>query len=361
MSVKGLTVALGLSLVLTGCSTPCYLKPGEQVTFYPGYAYVSADQKSWSAVVQGRVVEPDAQSIFSKSALEALNSLSMFIPDVGASLAALQERLRPFAVKGHANTSVPIELQDTVLHLAKTTGDGYFEDRITLPQAPRLARGANISYKTQACAEDKRTFPGQAWVIPPTGLSVISDVEGSLQVSSGTTSGGSPAFAKVLLNEPKAVPGLAYRFTMWSAQGTLFHYVSASPWEWTSSVRQFLSENNFPEGSLHLQKLSWADANSSLTAAIAVLARVARPSTAHTGPVIEELLQRFPKRQFMLVGSSGDPTPELYAGLARRYPEQIRMIYIREVPGTTRQWAEVFQGIPSARWQVFTDPKSMRP
>lgn len=38
---------------------------------------------------------------------------------------------------------------------------------------------------------------------------------------------------------------------------------------------------------------------------------------------IEPLLQRFPKRKFIFVGDSGEEDPEVYAQLARMYPDQV--------------------------------------
>ena len=46
---------------------------------------------------------------------------------------------------------------------------------------------------------------------------------------------------------------------------------------------------------------------------------------------IEAILQAFPDVQFMLIGDDGERDPEVYAEIARRYPQQISGIWIRRV------------------------------
>ena len=46
---------------------------------------------------------------------------------------------------------------------------------------------------------------------------------------------------------------------------------------------------------------------------------------------IEAILQAFPDVQFMLIGDDGERDPEVYAEIARRYPQQISGVWIRRV------------------------------
>jgi hypothetical protein len=48
-------------------------------------------------------------------------------------------------------------------------------------------------------------------------------------------------------------------------------------------------------------------------------------------PEIETLLATFPDRDFILIGDSGEADPEIYGDIARRHPDQVRAILIRNV------------------------------
>ena len=74
---------------------------------------------------------------------------------------------------------------------------------------------------------------------------------------------------------------------------------------------------------------------------------------------IEPLLKRFPQRQFVLVGDSGERDPEIYATLARRYPQQISRILIRDVtdePADSSRYRATFRDLAPGLWQIFRDP-----
>ena len=47
--------------------------------------------------------------------------------------------------------------------------------------------------------------------------------------------------------------------------------------------------------------------------------------------VIKDLLISYPNRQFILIGDSGEHDPEIYGWAADTYPDQVKVIYIRNV------------------------------
>jgi phosphatidate phosphatase APP1 len=89
-----------------------------------------------------------------------------------------------------------------------------------------------------------------------------------------------------------------------------------------------------------------------------VLELFASPERYKPG-VIEPLLRKFPKRQFVLVGDSGEKDPEIYGALARKHPDQIQRIFIRDVTGESAEasrYQRAFAHLPRDLWQVFKDP-----
>lgn len=80
--------------------------------------------------------------------------------------------------------------------------------------------------------------------------------------------------------------------------------------------------------------------------------------------VIEPLLKRFPKRKFILIGDSGERDPEIYGALARKFPEQITQIYIRDVTdeaAESERYQKAFQAIPRTKWRIFRAPTELSP
>ena len=73
----------------------------------------------------------------------------------------------------------------------------------------------------------------------------------------------------------------------------------------------------------------------------------------------------FPGRRFLLVGDSGERDPEVYAEVARRRPEQVTGIAIRQVAGrlsARRQQAwldRIARRLPEGFLTVFTAPHEL--
>ena len=118
-----------------------------------------------------------------------------------------------------------------------------------------------------------------------------------------------------------SVPGMSVLFTRIADlfPGAPFFYLSTSPWNVESSIRNFITDHGFPEGPLLLRDLD------------------PRPKTfVPTGPqhkleFAEQLMADFPDMKFILVGDDGQKDPTTYATIARRYPGRVLAIVIREL------------------------------
>jgi hypothetical protein len=73
------------------------------------------------------------------------------------------------------------------------------------------------------------------------------------------------------------------------------------------------------------------------------------------------LLRRLPHRRFVLVGDSGQQDPEVFGELARRYPRQVRRIFIRNLMDSVQTWRyrAAFGGVNSELWSIFSDPATL--
>src|SRR5690606_26713097 len=95
-------------------------------------------------------------------------------------------------------------------------------------------------------------------------------------------------------------------------------YVSTSPWNLHEMLLEFISLRRFPLGPLLLT--DWGPSRSGLF-------RIG--AQEHKGGLVRRMLAEHPQLGLVLVGDRGQLDPEIYAGLAREYPDRIRAVYIR--------------------------------
>jgi len=142
---------------------------------------------------------------------------------------------------------------------------------------------------------------------------------------------------------------MAPLFRQWWAEGAAFHYVSSSPWQLYEHLTEHLADEGFPPGSFHLKAFRLRD---HLLRRVLMLRRSGKLS------IIRGLFQMFPRRQFLLIGDSGEHDPEIYGSLARRFPQQIAGICIRQLEGQKKlreRYARAFRRLDPRLLRVFSD------
>ncbi len=96
-------------------------------------------------------------------------------------------------------------------------------------------------------------------------------------------------------------------------------YVSSSPWNLYDLLIDFLDINNIPQGPVMLRDFGFdhhkEDSN----------------HMGHKLKEIEQILEAYPRLQFILIGDSGQEDPAIYQEVVKRYPGRILAIYIRDV------------------------------
>ena len=98
-----------------------------------------------------------------------------------------------------------------------------------------------------------------------------------------------------------------------------FFYVSNSPRNLYVPLLEFLQRQQLPAGPLLLRDFGL------------------RMKKDHKTDAIASILNTYPALSFILIGDSGEEDPEIYSAILGRFPERIRVIYIRSVdPAPTR-------------------------
>jgi phosphatidate phosphatase APP1 len=320
----------------------------DRVVLFPSLAHLSPDGQHWVVDVHGDVSAPGVMTL-SKRVLLKLLARSMRATEDQIAGPLFQDRIARFVARDRAGRRVAVRIADDVVRLPrKTKRNGHFQSAIHLNRAraehwAETAALGNEQYLELEVPEGLAI--GQAYLLKPTGLSVISDIDDTLKHSHVACK--RTLLANTFLRPYETIPGMAHVFRDWWAQGASFHYVSSSPWQLYEHLSQHLAEEGFPTGSFHLR---WFRLRDHLLRRILMLRRSGKLS------IIRALFKRFPQRRFLLVGDSGEHDPEIYGSLARRYPRQVAGILIRQLGGPrdgSRRYLRAFRRVDASRLKLF--------
>ena len=271
-----------------------------------------------------------------------------------AARALFRERAAAFLVDNRRGRRMDIRVGGRTITLGPSRANGHCRVRMVLrPDPPDVLRdgiGAGvISCRVMLPETDGRTIEGRIRLIPESGLTVVCDIDDTLKVSG--VQDKKALLRNTFLHRYRAVPGVKslLRSLCEREAGVAFHYVSASPWQLYPALSEFTRREGLPDGVFHLKTLRAKDRSA--------LAILGRPDEFKIG-VIEPLLCAWPRRRFAFIGDSTERDPEIYGGLARRYPDRIAMIAIRSVKGSDTsegRLARAFAGMAEHTMPVVGD------
>jgi phosphatidate phosphatase APP1 len=326
------------------------LRRDEELILFPALAYPQADG-GWAGEVRALVFERQSRPLI-------LPAVERVVGLVGRDLtssesAIFTERARWLMMDHERGKRVVVRIGRETFDLGRTDELGQVTGAVKLPGTGAGEAGRVLSVEASLPREEQRRFTGRLELLSATGLSVVSDIDDTIKVSVVTNK---QELLKNTFTRPfRAVPGMAALYRGWREQhGAAFHYVSASPWQLYAPLAEFARSNAFPAGSFHLKTFRWRDET--------FLNLFGSPEEYKIA-TIEPLLRAAPQRRFVLVGDSGERDPEAYGELARRHPQQVIAIFIRELAGETAsapRYQRAFREIPSERWRVFGNPAQLQ-
>ena len=321
------------------------LEPDEEALFMPGTARPTAD---------GRIEVDIHAWIFERERRWGLNAaLARYL---GLSLKTLSpaarlrfnQRTALFHTESEEGKLIDVVFDGTQtrVKMPPSTADGRTNLRVVV-DAPRTAAPVQWLqfHGVTGPGELLHRFRGQALVVPSEGVSVISDIDDTIKRTQVRDR------REMLLNtfarRFEAAPRMAaYYRALAQVPDTRFHYLSASPIQLYPALADFVRDNDFPAGSMHLREsTTWR-----------TLIPGAEDSRAHKLGVIDRLLTEFPQRRFVLVGDSGEADPEIYAQVYRANPQRIDSIVIRDVTDEGRlsdRYRATFEGIDPVLWHIL--------
>ena len=341
--------------------------PNEHVVFFPTAAdFQTAGERGggcWHVPIHGWIYTPAEFSRLRRAGLWfAKHFVSRTARQDAPAMALFQARAGAFLADNERWQRVTIRLGDMLFKLKRSAPSGHFQCRLEVPaehvyelltrQSPQATdSGPWLSFRALTRTDDTRIFDGRVLLLPPEGISVISDIDDTIKITQ--VASRRKMLASTFLKEFASVPQMAALYQRWAKGGAAFHYVSASPWHLHPFLAEFLGGQGFPEGTFHLRDLRLLPPD---------LHRTFRPSRHIKLRHARVLLERFPRRRFILVGDSGESDPAIYARLCRDFPRQVQKICIRNVSGdlpSASRWAKIRAQMPREKFQLFTHPEEI--
>jgi phosphatidate phosphatase APP1 len=139
--------------------------------------------------------------------------------------------------------------------------------------------------------------------------------------------GGKVVVKNTFFRDFVVAPEMANRYK--NLGNASFHYVSGTPWQLYRPLSNFIKEEGFPEGSFHMKSVP--KNLLSLTTSKQLFKLIGDATVDQKVAQLVEILERFPEREFLFVGDSGEHDPEVYSQLRNTFGDQIKEIWIRDV------------------------------
>jgi hypothetical protein len=321
------------------------IKPDEEVVLFPAIGS-RANDGSWSADIEGCVYEPEQRRLTLALLREALELKDIRLTAQEDEL--FKARARLFMVDHERGNRIVVRINGQDYDLGKSGPDGRFGKVVRFASFSATHKGGgSVEMRVVLPATDQRVFKGRLALWERTGITVISDIDDTIKKTN--VRDRKAMLRNTFLQAYEPVPGMAELYRRWADErGAQFCYVSASPWQLFEPLSQFIQTNGFPEGAFFMKRVRWKDQT---------LLNLFQDPESYKQPVIRALLRKFPRREFVLVGDSGERDPEAYGQLARKYPNQITQVLIRNVtdesPGNARFY-RLFHGLAPKSWKLFS-------
>ena len=235
--------------------------------------------------------------------------------------------LRIFFVSPLPGVKVQLEWETQVIE-AVSEDDGFF--KLEWASLVRVPAGQH-AVKVFAIDESGNKIAcglGTLMVPHVTQYGFISDIDDTVLVSHSAT-----IFKRLRVLFTKnpqtrsAFEEVSAHYRMLSATHTTpdvpnpFFYVSSSEWNLYDDLVDFFRDKQLPEGAFLLSQVKkWYQ-----------LFKTGK--TKHEGKLVRvyRIMKAFPKQKFVLLGDNSQSDPMIYEMIARKYPERIVAIYIRNI------------------------------
>ncbi|KAJ7504449.1 hypothetical protein B0H11DRAFT_2154582 [Mycena galericulata] len=333
-----------------------------QVLNLPTYA--NWTEQGWSVLVHGNVFK---QPNISQSTLDDLANaflINASVSQLPTSQAAQARNLTAeIYVVQQSNlnvtmTIVPLSSDGTTngtsqnLTVGPTSPEGDFNSPVLIPDPQGQLQSGNetdVIQRMTMHTVGTDTGNATAYLVPPDGLTIISDIDDILRVTKiyEPSQGLLNSFARpftpwmnmpdIYANWSKALPQMH------------FHYLTTTPEQITRNYMQFIYAT-YPLGSFDTRPLNFSDVSATLSIRKFLLDRI---------------FQTYPQRKFVLIAdTSNSDVMKDYPAMVTDYPGQVQCIFLRNTTATDSgdQFpydTSGFKGLNQSMYMFFTVPDDL--
>ena len=240
--------------------------------------------------------------------------------------------------------------------MGQTTDEGDFDQFIPLtnvsgPSGYLLAGNATTHLqRMNIYTNGTDTGNATAYLVPPTGLTIVSDIDDILRVTKiwdpavGLMNSFARAFVPwmdmpdIYANWSTAIPDMH------------FHYLTTTPEQVTRNYMDFIYKT-YPGGSFDTRPLNFSDVSATLS-----IRRY----------LLEKIFQTYPTRKFILIAdTSNSDVMRDYPLMATEFPGQVQCIFLRNTSSTdpTDKFpydTSGFQGLNQNMYMFFNVPDDLK-
>ncbi len=304
----------------------------EEVTFYPTFGHKK--DGVWNIHLRGWVHENrEHLNRFLTKVAEVKNKCST------EEMKNFQTRSDDFEDDDKSFETVIVKFdsdpEDEPYTLKRSSSVGIVEIDLTLSEEKGRQllekQGSENGWLTFRAVSSDHTGLGRVRLIEPEGVSVVSDIDDTIKVTE-IPAGQDIVLRNTFCLDFKAAPDMAKNYT--DLSDVAFHYVSGGPEQMFAPLYDFLivGDGGFPEGTFHLKFFPKNLLSSETRKNLKALAAGSLDITFdHKIKEITSLMEKFPNRQFILAGDSGEVDPEVYREIQRTRGGQVKEIWIRDV------------------------------
>lgn len=234
-----------------------------------------------------------------------------------------------------------------------TTGEGDFDVFLPLPNTGNsgliMGNQTTTIQKLNVYAKGADLGNATAYLVPPTGLTVISDIDDILRITRiyQPKEGLLNSFARAFvpwMNMPDI-------YANWSTSlnNVHFHYLTTTPEQVTRNYMDFIYKT-YPGGSFDTRPLNFSDVAATLSI---------------RNFLLRKIFATFPQRKFILVAdTSNSDVMSDYPQLAHDFPNQVQCIFLRNTSATDKDYfpynTKGFKGLLPDRYMFFKVPDDLR-
>ncbi len=329
------------------------MKKDETVQFFRTAAHFSPTDQEWLVPVHAWTYEPEPSRIRMRTLKTLLEQkYALKLKDENADL--FRRRVDLLIADNERGKRLAVRIAGQLHSLPETDPRGHSLAVIRLSSAAveKYRVGNLLPYSLVTRSAESRSFIGEVLLVPPTGLSVISDIDDTVKIT-GVIS--KRTLMDYTFFQPfVTVPEMPQLYQSFTSADVPVHFVSSSPWQLYGPLNNFLLDSGFPPASFSLKTVRFRDRS---------LLNLFKSGEVTKPIAIGAILEKYPRRKFILIGDSGEQDPEVYDLIAKSHPEQVLAVFIRNVTGEEildPRYARMLADLGPDKFFVFDDPKEVR-